>query len=389
MTLSEDTTLYAQWAEAYTVSFNGNGANGGEMASKMVRKGDKVKLEANRFVRIGYTFAGWNTAADGTGAPYADGATLESSENVTFYAQWKPNAYKVSFDAGDAGATGEITSVETAYDQDLVLPANRFSKAGYYFAGWKVQGDETGTVIRDGATVKNLTVESGTVTLVAQWEPIYYPDPAPTPTPTPDPKPTPEPDVPDTPDTPQTSAVGDVVTVGTGAHKLTFKVTAVASEEGKGGTVTVTGCSKNATEINIPATVEIGGVSYKVTKVAAKAFKNSKKLEKVTIGKNVTYIGSEAFAGCSKLSKLTIGKSVKTIREGAFSGCKALRSVTIAAKDLPQKSVNNLVKGTRIKKVVVDTGSEHFDKTCTKKYKKKFSEQNCGKSGIKVASKKK
>ena len=378
---------YAKWAEACTVSFGGNGADSGEMASQTVHKGGKVELGANNFTRTGYTFAGWNTAADGTGTPYADKASLESSENVTLYAQWKANNYTVSFD-GNGAASGAMDDQNATYDQDLVLPANGFERSGYRFAGWKVQGDETGRVVGDGATVRNLTAEAGgSVTLVAQWEPIYYPSPAPTPTP--DPEPTPEPDQPDTPDTPQTPAVGDVVTMGTGAHQLAFRVTAVAGEDGKGGTVTVTSCDKNATEVDIPATIKIDGVSYKVTMVAAKAFKNSKKLEKVTIGKNVTYIGMGAFAGCSKLSSPTIGKGVKTITEGAFNGCTALRTVTLAVKDLPQKSVNNLVKGTRIKKVVVDTGSAHYDKLCAKKYEKKFSVQKCGKKGIKVKAKKK
>ena len=51
-------------------------------------------LPANGFVNNGRTFAGWNTAADGSDVFYGDGAavenlTAEDGESVTLYAQWQ------------------------------------------------------------------------------------------------------------------------------------------------------------------------------------------------------------------------------------------------------------------------------------------------------------
>ena len=48
-----------------------------------------VTLTSNTFTKSGYTFAGWNTAADGTGTSYSDGAsfTMPTSDE-TLYAQW-------------------------------------------------------------------------------------------------------------------------------------------------------------------------------------------------------------------------------------------------------------------------------------------------------------
>ena len=59
--------------------------------------GTAADLTANAFARSGYTFAGWNTSADGTGTPYADAASVEDlttidGATVTLYAQWKANA---------------------------------------------------------------------------------------------------------------------------------------------------------------------------------------------------------------------------------------------------------------------------------------------------------
>jgi uncharacterized repeat protein (TIGR02543 family) len=36
----------------------------------------------------GYTFNGWNTAADGTGTTYAAGATVTLAADVTLYVLW-------------------------------------------------------------------------------------------------------------------------------------------------------------------------------------------------------------------------------------------------------------------------------------------------------------
>ncbi len=84
--------------------------------------------------------------------------------------------------------------------------------------------------------------------------------------------------------------------------------------------------------INIPATVTVDGVKYKVTSIAANAFKNCKKLKKTVIGSNISTIGNAAFSGCQKLKSLTIGKNVTAIGAKAFYKCTALTKVTIPSK---------------------------------------------------------
>ena len=51
--------------------------------------------------REGYSFTGWNTAADGTGTSYAgnDSYTLPASGTDTLYAQWDPNTVTLAYDA--------------------------------------------------------------------------------------------------------------------------------------------------------------------------------------------------------------------------------------------------------------------------------------------------
>lgn len=89
----EDATYTAQYSETarvfYTITFNANGGVG-EMAAQTFEVGMDTALNANTFTRENYKFTGWNTAADGSGATYADeGAILELTGDMTLYAQWQ------------------------------------------------------------------------------------------------------------------------------------------------------------------------------------------------------------------------------------------------------------------------------------------------------------
>ena len=77
-----------------TINFDGNGSTGGSTASQQIAAGNTAPLNANGFTRNGYVFTGWNTAADGSGTSYADGAEYAVTPatgdvTVTLYAQWE------------------------------------------------------------------------------------------------------------------------------------------------------------------------------------------------------------------------------------------------------------------------------------------------------------
>ena len=91
----EDATYTAQYSATvrvfYTIAFNANGGEG-SMEPQRFEVGVDTALNANAFTREGdkYKFIGWNTAADGSGATYADeGAILELTGDMTLYAQWQ------------------------------------------------------------------------------------------------------------------------------------------------------------------------------------------------------------------------------------------------------------------------------------------------------------
>lgn len=157
---------YAKWVREIT--FNANGGEG-SMNAQQVTEGDtSTTLTANSFTKTGYTFSGWNTAADGTGTSYADQATAPTT-STTLYAQWTPNTYTINFNGG-TGASGSTASVTATYDQPATLTANGFTKSGYNFAGWSQTENGTTVDFSDGAQVENLTeTANGTVTLYAVW----------------------------------------------------------------------------------------------------------------------------------------------------------------------------------------------------------------------------
>ena len=89
----EDATYTAQYAATarvfYTITFNANGGEG-SMEPQRFEVGVDTALNTNAFTRENYKFIGWNTAADGSGATYADeGAILELTGDMTLYAQWQ------------------------------------------------------------------------------------------------------------------------------------------------------------------------------------------------------------------------------------------------------------------------------------------------------------
>ena len=115
-----------------------------------------------------------------------------------------------------------------------------------------------------------------------------------------------------------------------------YKVTKSDSSKGK-PSVTLTKLSakeKKAKKVTIPKTVTINNVKYRVTGIAAKTFKNSKKLQTVVIPDTVTEIGTGSFEGCKKLKSVTIGKNVTSIGKNAFKNCKNLKKITVKSTKL-------------------------------------------------------
>ena len=85
--------LYAQWTSLYTVTYYGNGNSGGTtpVDPGTYTNGQNVTVMGNtgNLIRTGFTFIEWNTAPDGTGTMYTNGAAFRiGTGSVSLFAIW-------------------------------------------------------------------------------------------------------------------------------------------------------------------------------------------------------------------------------------------------------------------------------------------------------------
>lgn len=143
----------------------------------------------------------------------------------------------------------------------------------------------------------------------------------------------------------------EVLTKGTvfTAGKLTYKVT--NATDGKLAAAVQGPKNKTAKSLTIPVAVKTNGKTYKVTSIAAGAFKNCRKLKKITIGKNITAIGKNAFRN-DKLLKQIIVKSakLKSVGKNALKGIHGKAVIKVPKKKL--KSYKKRFKNKGQKKTV-------------------------------------
>ncbi|AZN43115.1 InlB B-repeat-containing protein [Paenibacillus albus] len=167
---------------ANSVTYNGNGNTLGTMApaSAWYAPGATVTIAGNTMplpmTKSGFTFAGWNTQADGEGTHYAVGETFEmASSNLVLYAEWAPIAtYSISYN-GNGSTSGLIPTsntyaageLATVHANDAIIP---LSKIGYKFAGWNTQENGNGTHY---AALATFNMPSNNLVLYAEWAPLY------------------------------------------------------------------------------------------------------------------------------------------------------------------------------------------------------------------------
>lgn len=75
-----------------TLTYDINGASGSTPTAITENEGTTITLNTgNGLNRSGYTFAGWNTSADGNGTDYSGGSSFTLNADITLYAKWIQN----------------------------------------------------------------------------------------------------------------------------------------------------------------------------------------------------------------------------------------------------------------------------------------------------------
>ena len=163
-------TMVAQWSanEAH-IRYNPNPPAGKTTGGQGTpnwdgHTGDTPTIGQNGWTIDGYTFAGWATSPDGSGARYAPGARWTANGTLTLYAQWTPGQASLTYDGN--GATGGKTDPQNGVtDQKVNVRRNGFTRDGYAFTGWNTQPDGRGQAWAPDA----VWTLHGTGVLYARW----------------------------------------------------------------------------------------------------------------------------------------------------------------------------------------------------------------------------
>lgn len=154
---------------SYTVTYNANGGSGSMADSE----GASITLSANTFTApTGYTFDGWNTAANGSGTAYTDEQSGITT-NLGLFAQWKQT---VTLDKNGGTVDGSVV----AYYNGTLGAVTAPTYADHTVTGYYNDAEGTTKVLNaDGSfAAENVTgyitagawTHSGATTLYAQWE---------------------------------------------------------------------------------------------------------------------------------------------------------------------------------------------------------------------------
>lgn len=165
--------LYAQWKRiTYKINYQ---LKGGKLSDDVRTKYNVAtgtfKLEKPK--RTGYTFLGWYKEKNYKTS--ITRITKGSTGNVTVYAKWSKNSYKVRY-KGNKATSGSMNNIMTCnYGSKYTLASNKFKRTDYIFTGWNTRADGSGKSYANRATIKNLSAKNNaTITLYAQWKKKSY-----------------------------------------------------------------------------------------------------------------------------------------------------------------------------------------------------------------------
>lgn len=192
-------SVYAQFtANTYTIEYDANdaqyyGSATGSTTSSSHTYDEAKNLTSNGFLRAGFDFAGWNTAADGSGSSYTNGQSVTNLSDtqdatVTLYARWTAHELTITLD-DNGGSGGSPASLTAVYGRTAKADGGGMfdgitnpTRTGYTFGGWWTNTDGTGTEIITSAHYYQWTTDyvdnegkwkhDGDVTAYAKWTPV-------------------------------------------------------------------------------------------------------------------------------------------------------------------------------------------------------------------------
>ena len=191
----DDYIATAEWIPyTHTVVYDANGGNDAP-SNQTKTYGSALTLSSSIPTRTGYTFTGWNTAANGSGTTYSAGGEYTADQNggtVTLYAQWTQDLTINLYDEDKTTPLSQLTLKDEYFYQDgnKIEKNGSFkvpTKEGYIFKGYYSYGGSNLWINADGsmggeaqynAIYNSIVQDYNTepeVYMYAQWTPQELP----------------------------------------------------------------------------------------------------------------------------------------------------------------------------------------------------------------------
>jgi len=166
--ITNNVQLYAKWRyiapTSHNVTYNVNGGIG-QNVTYTLADNTYHTVVSQGYSLPGYTFVGYNTMPNGSGAQYTIGQGFFVRGNITLYAQWKPVTYYIVIYEPNGGV-GSITYDMTDEYQQVTITNKGYTHPYTYFTGWNTMPNGTGVPYAVGQRV-TLTQS---IILYAQWQ---------------------------------------------------------------------------------------------------------------------------------------------------------------------------------------------------------------------------
>jgi hypothetical protein len=113
--------------DTFSIQYQGNGNTGGSVPDAQTKlDGIGLVLASNsgELTRDGYSFAGWNTAPDGSGLDYAEGASYVLDADLTLFAKWALNPPDAPWDLAAQAYADRVVlnwSVSANTDETMLM----------------------------------------------------------------------------------------------------------------------------------------------------------------------------------------------------------------------------------------------------------------------------
>ena len=158
ITPSANLVLYAKWLS--TITYNGNTNSGGTVPDPTIAVSSaavtKLSNNTGNLVKTGFTFAGWNTAANGSGTSYSGYGY--ATPLLRYVASDYNTSTKVWTNSGSAGSSKDITSIKMGGGAGITKVSTTAGVGGSSNSFTTLKGGTTSIIEFPNAAMNNYTL---------------------------------------------------------------------------------------------------------------------------------------------------------------------------------------------------------------------------------------